>query len=262
MLEETSIDSPVKKRAKTISSNEHDLTLNHVAAFVEDTRRTGKLYVWYKAHQRLYDYLQTRRAKRLAHSSVDLSTPQANELDTCITENGDTHRNHLGVLLGRLETALEKHCPKTHDKNHPNAAKGPRSTTDSPPSHLPSSRYLPRSCSASRQALAQHPFLAQEQDHRECLGSQREQIGTSSSEKGQKLFPGAPTISNVTSEPMPEPEPLPLLGFKSKQSRASMKIFTIKETKAERLQECMKYFPKPPSPKPSPPGSPGSGGNC
>ncbi|KHE83796.1 hypothetical protein GE21DRAFT_1334723 [Neurospora crassa] len=35
-------------------------------------------------------------------------------------------------------------------------------------------------------------------------------------------------------------------GSKSKQSRASMKIFAIKETKAERLQECMKYFPKAP----------------
>ncbi|ESA43127.1 hypothetical protein NCU05671 [Neurospora crassa OR74A] len=51
-------------------------------------------------------------------------------------------------------------------------------------------------------------------------------------------------------------------GSKSKQSGASMKIFAVKGTKAERLQECMEYFPKPPSPMPSPPASPGSGGNC
>ncbi|KAK3494211.1 uncharacterized protein B0T23DRAFT_427246 [Neurospora hispaniola] len=109
MLEGTSIDNPVKKRAKTISSHEHDLTLNHVAAFLEDTRRTGKLHVWYNAHRKLYDHLQARRAKMLAHSSVD------NKVDTL----GQVTKHNDLALLGRLETALEKYFPKTHDNGEP-----------------------------------------------------------------------------------------------------------------------------------------------
>ncbi|KAJ4410351.1 hypothetical protein N0V85_003961 [Neurospora sp. IMI 360204] len=41
-----------------------------------------------------------------------------------------------------------------------------------------------------------------------------------------------------------------------KRSGPSMRIFAVKGTKAERLREYMKYFPKPPSPTPSPPSSP------
>ncbi|KHE83795.1 hypothetical protein GE21DRAFT_1309208 [Neurospora crassa] len=219
MLEETSIDSPVKKRAKTISSNEHDLTLNHVAAFVEDTCRTGKLYVWYKAHQRLYDYLQTRRAKRLAHSSVD------NKVHT--------------------PSQVTKHW------NHPNAAKGPRSTTDSPPSHLPSSR----TSNVPAQPPAKHSPSTRSSLRNKTIENASAVNGSKAEpprrRKARSHFPArrsrgtakGGTISNVTSEPMPEPEPLPLPLLKSKNSRQSnFQPKAVPGTKAERLAEYMKYW--------------------
>ncbi|EAA33551.1 hypothetical protein NCU05673 [Neurospora crassa OR74A] len=263
MLEGTSIDSPVKKRAKTISSHEVDLTLNHVAAFLEDTRRTGKLYVWYKAHQKLYDYLQARRAKMPAHSSIDnkVDTPghevtKHNDLD--ISENGDTHQSHFEVLLGRLETALEKLYRETHDKNQQNVAEAPtsRTTTDSPFSNLPDPRVRtipappPTESSLRNKTIENSSALngseAEPPRRRKARGyvPARRSRGTA---KGGFIsctpVPLTSTSKNTTSEPKPEPEPLPLPSPKfinCKQSNIRPKA--VPGTKAERLAEYMKYW--------------------
>ncbi|KAJ4410350.1 hypothetical protein N0V85_003960 [Neurospora sp. IMI 360204] len=146
LLEESGSDTdkPVKKRPKT--SEEDDLTRDHLAAFLEDTRATGKAGLWYDAHQKLYDHLKERRAKMREdtsiHHAVDTPSQVAAHSDSDISEKGrGPSRNFFEVLLlGRLETALEQHYRQHHDKNRPNTAEDPRSTTDSPPSNLPSPR--------------------------------------------------------------------------------------------------------------------------
>ncbi|EGO57294.1 hypothetical protein NEUTE1DRAFT_137142 [Neurospora tetrasperma FGSC 2508] len=269
MLEATSIDSPVKKRAKTISSHEHDLILNHVAAFLKDTRRTGKLHVWYNAHRKLYDHLQARRAEMLAHSSIDNKVDTLGQVtkhnDLDISENSDTHRNYFEVLLGRLETALEKHCPKTHDKNQPNAAKDPNEVNNRLPCLQPSKfTHSQRSCSASRQALAQHPFLAQDKTIENTSAVNGSKAEPPRRGKARSYFPArrsrgtskggfisctpiplTSTSKNTTPEPKPEPAPLPLPSHEFiDRGQSNFRPKAIPGTKAERLAQYMKYWPR------------------
>ncbi|KAL0474054.1 hypothetical protein QR685DRAFT_434631 [Neurospora intermedia] len=264
MLEGTSIDSPVKKRAKTISSHEHDLTLNHVAAFLEGTRRTGKLYVWYKAHQKLYDHLQEHRAKMVAHFSVDNKVDtlgqvtKHNDLGRGISENGDTHRNYFEVLLGRLETALEKLYRKTHGNDQPNVAEAPtsRTTTDSPFSNLPDPRVRtipappPTESSLRNKTIENSSALngseAEPPRRRKARGYVPARRSRGTAKDGFISCTPVPLTSissHAPSEPKPEPEPLPLPSPKfisCKQSNIRPKA--VPGTKAERLAEYLKYW--------------------
>ena len=54
--EEADVDSLVTKLPK--KSDEDDVTRDHLTAFHEDLRATGKGDDWSEAHQKLYDYLK------------------------------------------------------------------------------------------------------------------------------------------------------------------------------------------------------------
>ncbi|KAL0474055.1 hypothetical protein QR685DRAFT_436513 [Neurospora intermedia] len=232
MPEETTRDTPLRRRLKMCpDENPTASTPAPASQLIENNDSQNSKVpldtaLWNDTTREVYQHLKDRAEKLEAapiNNATSASSSKKDAPKSDAPSEDDTGGNIYETLLGQIRSTLQK-LHDRHDKEE---------TTQ--PSANPTSSRSTTNTNLDNLSSPSIPPTTNEHPPTPCSKTSTRRSSSSTTKRK---------------------------GSKGKQSGASMKIFAVKGTKAERLQECMKYFPKPPSPMPSPPASPGSGGNC